>query len=131
MTNKWLPGALFPDAMPPVRTMEAKYSDGQVDLIVPVATPVRDEQHVILPPTEARALAADLRKRADHIDPPLWDERGEITARTDLQRFVLRRAATELDEPHAHHGDELGHLDDLIRDAARRLVAAAAKGGQS
>lgn len=66
---KFLPGGRFPADEPLIRTMESKYSDHGVTLIV--SSPQQDGhlRFVHLPPDAARDLAVDLLQRAEHVDP--------------------------------------------------------------
>jgi hypothetical protein len=64
VSGKWMADVAFPADTPVVRSMESKYSDSHVTLIVP-----EGERYVALLPDVARDLAADLLLRAEHIDP--------------------------------------------------------------
>lgn len=90
---KWLPGTAFPADEPALRTMESKYSDDGVSLIV-----TKTGEYLVLPPSAARALAVDLFQRAAHVDrhPIAIDH---IPQATHSSRFPGTGVAIEPTEP--------------------------------
>ena len=47
-----------------------------------------------------------------------------LAARTKIEKAVLRKKSSEMDEPHAAYDAELEYCDDMIGIAAMELVQA-------
>ena len=60
------------------------------------------------------------------VRPGPVGEFARISATTDVVRVVLRMLSAEYAEPHAHSDDDSEYAEDMLLEAARRLVAARA-----
>lgn len=95
------------------------------------------EQRAQLDPIETSAEAA--QGEVEELRRQLAEARGEtarrypaqgefarVAATTDIVRSVLRILSDEYAEPYAHSDDDAALAEDMLLDAARRLVAARA-----